>query len=1078
MPNLIHWITHRFRFFSLINPTLVFAALAIALLFFCSNVALRHVHTSQERIIREHLSASLGSFSELINIWQQQNIAAIKMLASSAQGKHLLQQVLVEGGANPATHEALREWLYPILIVMGFDGFSIINHEHIIVAASSAGYIKQRVQLPETLEVLAKALSNKPAISRPVTAVRPIQGPRGEQPAGTLMQNMCVLLEAEGTEPGYFCLRFNTHTSFFPIFLKGWTGRSSDIYAIDQHGKFITPARFGNKSHQLTIEEQRAARLGTLVSVPSTKGAALLTEMADFLIHHETTLVRVNYRDYRGVLVAGAGRWIPEMELGIVVEQDMSEAMAPYIASRNIIVGLTTGAAALILLLTLSALANRHRLAVREGRFRSLLDNLPPPVHMLSMDHHLIVTNPAFCELMDLDKDHMMGRELRELPIPPWLKPLIDDELRCTPQTCQLDKIIPLQTPTGEARYFRVVRFPVVYSRTQMPQAIASIWVDYTDRIMASQQLETINQNLEELVNDRTRELVIAKDQALEASQSKAEFLANMSHEIRTPLNAIIGLSHVALGSNPDARQQTYLEKIRGSGEHLLEIINDILNFSRMEAGKLELDRTEFFVEQLIDKSLDLIWEKAEAKGLKVEVDVDPQIPKVLLGDPLRLGQILINFCANAVKFTDKGSISIRATQVRDWQTRVELVFEVKDTGIGIAPEKIDQLFQPFLQVDSSSARRFEGTGLGLSICKSLAELMQGRIDVKSTVGQGSSFRLRVQLEKASHSEQSITHTGADVTSEKNESLTPLNYKILVVEDNPLNQEIILSLLERMGTETRCVDSGQAAMLAVQHESFDVVLMDIQLPGMDGVQASQHIRQLDAGKNLPIIAVTANALPGDKESYLAAGLDDYLAKPIDPLQLYRLIEKWGKGGKPSPTKTAQALITKTATAEECAAQALTIGESSVRQLAINTSETNRSTNITSAQNTSANNANACIDYLQQAGVDTPRALHHLMGNENLYIRLLERFARERADFPPQLETFLQHELSAALDQVHSLKSLAGSLGMLQLEVITQQLEEQLRRGEPDLQTLEAFNTTLFAMVELVGSGLQLHSRSG
>ncbi|HTF98619.1 MAG TPA: ATP-binding protein [Cellvibrio sp.] len=1055
MSNLIHWIKKHFHFFSLINPVLVFAALAIALLFFGSNVALRHIHTSQERIIREHLVASLGSFSELINIWQQQNIAAIKMLAGSVQGKQLLQQVLLESGDNPQTHEALREWLYPILIVMGFDGFSVINHEYIIVAASSTSYIKQRAQLPETLEVLDKALANKPAISRPVTAVRPIQGPRGEQPAGTLMQNMCVLLEAKGSEPGYFCLRFNTHTSFFPIFLKGWTGRSSDIYAIDQHGKFITPARFGNKAHQLTIEEQRAARLGTVVSVPTSKGNAPLTEMVDFLINYEAALVRVNYPDYRGVAVAGAGRWIPEMELGIVVEQDMNEAMAPYLASRNIILGLTTGAAALILLLTLSAVANRHQLAIREGRFRSLLDNLPPPVHMLSMDHHLIVTNPAFCELMGLDKSDMMGRELPELPIPVWLKPLIDDELQCNPETCQLDNIIPLQTPTGEARYFRVVRFPVVYSRTQMPQAIASIWIDYTDRIVANQQLEAINQNLEGLVNERTHELVIAKDQALAASQSKAEFLANMSHEIRTPLNAIIGLSHVALGSGPDPRQQMYLEKIRGSGEHLLEIINDILNFSRMEAGKLELDHTEFFVDQLIDKSLDFIWEQADAKGLKVNVEVDPQIPRVLMGDPLRLGQILINFCANAVKFTDTGGIYIRVTQVRDWESRVELVFEVKDTGIGIAPEKIEQLFQPFLQVDSSSARRFEGTGLGLSICKNLAELMQGRIDVKSVVGQGSSFRLRVQLEKAAASEQTMNQPTADTTSERNESFAPLNYKILVVEDNPLNQEIILSLLERMGAETRCVDSGQAAILAVQHEPFDAVLMDIQLPGMDGVQATQHIRQLESGNALPIIAVTANALPGDKESYLAAGMDDYLSKPIAPAKLYSVVEKWGSVARAAQTLTKTAPMNQEFTTQKSDPQKLIV------------------------------NRDSRIEYLQLAGaahagsahIDMQRALHHLMDNEALYLRLLERFARERADFPLQLEAMLQQDLSAALDQVHSLKSLAGSLGMLELESIAQQLEEQLRNGEPNLRTLEIFNTELLAMVDLVTSGLQLNPKT-
>lgn len=1025
MSRLTHWLAQRFRFLSLVNPTLVFAALAIALLFFFSHLSLRYIHASQERIIREHLLASLGSFSELINIWQQQNIAAIQMLANSAQGKQLLLQVLVEEGSNPATHQALREWLYPILLVMGFDGFSVINEQRIIVAASSPSFIRQPVQLPETIEVLSKALAKKPAISRPVTAVRPIEGPRGQQPAGTLMQNMCVSLDRLGESHGFFCLRFNTQASFFPIFLKGWTGRSSDIYAIDQHGKFITPARFGSNPQQLlTLEQQRAARLGAPVSIPADdNGNSPLTEMADFLINREASLVRVGYQDYRGVAVAGAGRWIPEMELGVIVEQDLDEAMAPYFASRNIIISLTAGAMTLILLLTFSALANRHRLAIREGRFRSLLDNLPPPVHMLSRDHHLIVANPSFCKLMGIDKGDLLGREFGEIPVPTWLQPLIDDELRCYPESCRCDETVHLKTPEGEARYFRIVRFPVVYSRNQRPQAIASVWVDYTDRVMASQQLEAVNQNLEDLVNDRTRELIIAKDQALAASQSKAEFLANMSHEIRTPLNAIIGLAHVALTSNPDARQKVYLEKIRGSGEHLLEIINDILNFSRMEAGKLELDHSEFFIDQLIDKTLDLIWEKAAAKKLEVNVIIDPRIPKALIGDSLRLGQILINFCANAVKFTDTGFISISVTQVRDWETKVELLFEVKDTGIGIAPEKIEQLFQPFQQVDASSARRFEGTGLGLSICKNLAGLMDGKIDVKSVLGQGSNFRLRVQLEKSLAAiDIPVAFAATPLTTVAPPNYTPLNCSVLVVEDNPLNQEIILSLLETMGVQARCVDSGLAAMTAVQQDNFDLVLMDIQLPGMDGVEATTRIRQMDKGKHLPIIAVTANALPGDKESYLAAGMDDYLSKPVDPPELYHLLEQWGHS-----CRLADTIIPPVSR----------------------------------------------FEFLFNGGIDTERALHHLMNNETLYKRLLERFARERANFPAQLEALLKTDLTSALNQVHSLKSLAGSLGMLQLESLALHLETQLRVGQPELQQVEKFNAELVAMVELVSLGLDL-----
>lgn len=1027
MSSLTRALAQRFQQFSM-NPTLVFAAIALILLFFFSNLALRQIHASQERIIREHLQSSLGSFSELITIWQQQNIAAIQMLANSARGKYLLQKILREQGENPATRLALREWLYPVLIVMGFDGYSVINHQRIILAASTESYRKQPVLLPETKEVLDKALLNQPAISRPVAAVRPIDGPRGQQPAGTLMQNMCVTLPVDNAEPGYFCLRFNTHTSFFPIFLKGWTGNSGDIYAIDQQGRFITPARFGSRSQPLlTLEQQRAARIGTPVSIPADDhGQAPLTDMVEFLIEQGDELVDVNYRDYRGVIVAGAGRWIPEMELGIIVEQDLDEAMAPYIASRNIIASLTAGAMLLILILTFSALANRRRLSMREGRFRSLLDNLPTPVHMLSMEHHLVVANPAFCNLLGLHKDDMIGRKLGELPVPRWLRPLIADESLCDPETCRRDEIVALKTPAGEPRYFRVVGFPVVYSRKLKPQAVASVWIDYTERVTASEQMEAINQHLEELVDERTRELVIAKDLALAASQSKAEFLANMSHEIRTPLNAIIGLAHVALGqfargSTSADLQKNYLEKIRGSGEHLLDIINDILNFSRMEAGKLELDRSEFSIDQLIDKALDLIWEKAAAKGLELTVEIDPRIPKLLIGDPLRLGQIIINFCANAVKFTDAGSVSVVVTQVRDWEARVELLFEVKDTGIGIAPEKIAQLFQPFKQVDASSARRFEGTGLGLSICKNLAELMRGHIDVKTTLGRGSNFSFRVQLEKNIAPPALPPAPVLNETASSNR-FEPLHGSVLVVEDNLLNQEIIESLLDSMGVKARCVDSGPAAILAVNHDAFDLILMDIQLPGMDGVEATQHIRKITAGRNIPIIAITANALPGDKENYLSAGLDDYLSKPIDPAKLYRTLQQW---------------ITSSRVPEK------------------------------------SSSSPGYLDVLQHRGVETGRALNHLIGNEVLYKRLLERFARERAAFPLQLAELLQKDPPAALNQVHALKSLAASLGMVQLESIAARVEEQLREEKNDPHWIEKLSTELNAMVELIKQALDL-----
>ena len=1027
MPNLYRWITEyfasiaqRFPFLSLVNPTLLSAVLAIALLIFSTLFALRDVHATQERIVREHLQGSLNSFSELINVWQQQNLAAIHMLANSVQGRTLIKQVLMEQGNNPATHDALRDWLYPVLMVMGFDGYSVINRERVLVAASSASYRRQPVRLAETHEVLDKALANRPAISRPVAAMLPIDGPRGPQPAGTLMQNMCIALDENLTTPGYFCLRFNTQSSFFPIFFNGRSGASGEIYAIDRKGIFVTPPRFS------------ATKAGEQVMADhfSLQGSqSPMTRMVDFLINRQGAYVSLGYQDYRGVAVAGAGRWLEEMELGIIVEQDMHEAMSPYLASRNIIVALSIGANLLIVLLTGAAIINRRRLSIREGRFRSLLDNLPPPIHMTSLNHHIIVVNPSFCELVGLGKTELLGRNIDQLPIPSWLRPLVDAERELDSDSYHKDFISEVLDAEGKPRYYRIVRFPVVYHRGQSPQAIATIWVDSTERVVANQQLALVNQNLEQLVSERTRELMIAKDEALAASHSKAEFLANMSHEIRTPLNAIIGLAHVALASGPELRLRIYLEKMRGSGEHLLQIINDILNFSRMEAGKLSLDNNPFAVEQLVDKTLDLVFEKAAAKGLTLRADIDPTIPKTLLGDELRLGQILINFCANAVKFTDQGGVILRVTKVRDWPEQVELLFDVEDTGIGIAVEQLPRLFQPFEQVDSSSARRFEGTGLGLSICKNLAELMGAHIDVKSIPGQGSCFRLRVTLDKPAHNAGTEPLAGRSTEQSAEQSL-PALCPVLVVEDNLLNQEIIESLLTGMGVQVTCVGSGPEAIAAVEQQHFALILMDIQLPGMDGVEAAARIRALAAGTFIPIVAVTANALPGDREAYLAAGMDDYLSKPIEPARLQAVLRRWGQ---------AQHQVVPLVAAADP------------------------------------------FDILQRGGIDTQRALHNLMHNHALYRRLLERFAAERASLASGLVALIAQDPADALNQVHSLKSLAGSLGMNTLEQLAQQLEQLLRDNASDQTSLQnqsrlqsatqAVSQELQAMVELVELGL-------
>lgn len=1004
----------------LANPVSILASVAIVLLLLISSFSLRQIQHSQQKLVAEHLQASLNSISELMIFWHQQNLGSLQVMADSARGGAMLHTMLrKKNGITPEEQAQLREWIYPTMNVLGFDGFSLIGLDRILVDASSEEYIGKSVRMEETHRTLDKALAGTPAISLPIPAQFPMDGPSGPKPTGTLMQNMCMLIE-EADEPlGFFCLRFNSQTSFFPLISSARIGSTGEAYTIDQSGRILTPSRFKETLNIDFGPDGNAIQLRELHARPPGLGASMTT-MAQLLTTQPGTHVAMDYPDYRGELVVGVGRWLTELDMGLIVEQDMDEAFESYFVARNLIIGLSFSAIGLILVLTLSAMINRRRLAEREGRFRSLLNHIPAPVYMCALDGTLSVVNPAFCNLMKIARGDLLGEHLYGLAVPRWLEPLLDALQEMAGLNSVSDQIITLATPDRGDRYFRVVHFPVVYVTGEAHEAYACVIAEETERVLASQRLADINQHLEQLVNERTSELIKAKEDALTASRAKAEFLANMSHEIRTPLNAIIGLAHVSLATDVSGKLRNYLQKMRASGEHLLEVINDILNFSRLEAGKLKPDQVEFAVKDVMEKAVSLVADKAEAKGLEIRINIAPDVAPYLMGDPLRLGQILINFCANAVKFTDRGGIDLRVSLLSSKVNHLELMFEVEDSGVGIAPELLDTLFQPFHQVDNSSTRRFEGTGLGLAICKNLAELMGARLEVESQVGRGSCFRLIIWLEIAP-----VRAIGSRMAGARELQALPNQFfgSILVVEDNPLNQEIIHSLLQTWGCNVVLAGSGGEALALAGQQMPDMILMDIQLPGMDGVEASTHIRRLPGGNKLPIIALTANALPGDRESYLAAGLDDYISKPIDPLELQRLLARW-------------------------------LG------------------NRTAVANPKSPPPNQDFTPLQQAGLATDRALHNLMGNHKLYAQLLTRFARERDQLPAELAQVLEGgDLKTALNQVHSLKSLAGSLGMLELEKLAAECEAQLREGQVNQSSLDGLGQELREMVTMVNAWL-------
>ncbi|RKP49682.1 response regulator [Pararobbsia silviterrae] len=1107
------------------------------------------------------LDATLDEIANQITIAYAHERQRVEDIATFESGAHLAQ-ALVANQDRPADAQRLSldyaQWVAPIYRSGGYSGYILATSDGRVLASSwPSGF--DDASRSEHAVVFARAAREGTALSPPL---RPVSMRGTDATAADVYQLVCARIEAVAASRAVLCLRIETSAMLASMVAAGRFAKTGEVDAVDAGLRLVTPTRF---------------------AVPPSHGDRLRFDAAPIPRFWTSAPAQsVEDRDYRGMRVARVARWLNDPQIGIAAKQDLGEALASYRFARDALVALAGVLVAVIVALAATLYRAERRLAQSHARLRAIFAHAPATIHIKDRRHALVLANPALCALVGNSEAQMLGKVEFEWPVVPdaanerWV---IEERVMKTGRA--EPHVYSLQSDRG-LRYIQVVRFPVRDPEDDDVVGVGAVGVDITEQVELTQRLEELSQTLDYKVEERTRELKVA-NAALEAAtraaqaaaQAKASFLAHMSHEIRTPMNAVIGMAHLALKTRLDVRQRGYLDRIQSGGRHLLDIVDEILDLSRIEAGKLEISRTEFSLDALLQTVSDFVAERAAEKGLELIVDVLPQTPDWLVGDALRVRQVLVNLVSNAVKFTDSGDVVIRVRSTRRPTSAagVRLLFEVLDSGIGIRADDRARVFESFEQADVTTASRYGGSGLGLALCRRLVTLMGGSIGVRSAVGEGSVFHVELDFEPAGEprtsrariAEQGIRllvvddHAYArgltanmlrDLGFEVDEahggdaalacvraadadglpyrlvfvdalmpdldglelarrieamrlhdvrphcvlmavlgkepaandleraSVDAIVYKpvhrsalldvvddtlrrvpvaatdagartelarsaafgaharVLVVDDDPICLELAMHLLQDVGIAADTAETGLRALELLETQTYDLILTDIVMPIIDGVEFMRRVRADRRLRDQIIVATTANALHEDLAHYIEAGMDDCIVKPLDPDRFHAALRRWLRARPASidvPASDAESLFERLS---HC------------------------------------------------AQLDVRAGLTHVAGKPAVYRGMLERFVSEYADRVERIESCLaRDEREAAALHAHSLKGVAGIIGANALSSGAGSLESLLRaesNGEGRTQTalLASIRCDMAALIAALETWMHARGATG